>query len=170
MRRTCGHRVSWTQTGCHARFAATQSIPRRHAHSRPRSIQLPEANSVRLRPIGRELLSTQAARDDKAAGNRIAAAIFRSPVFSIRPAYRAESGGFGPHSGAKLLLTRTAGATETSETWGVSWTKSNVWAEPAVVARDKQRHGHKRHADPQTVARTGVSTKKAQAIYLGLFR
>ena len=45
-----------------------------------------------------------------------------------------------------------------------------AWTEPAVVARDTERHRHKRHADPQTVARTGVCTKKAQAIYLGLFR
>lgn len=86
------------------------------------------------------------------------------------PSYRAETGGFGPLSGAKLLLTRTAGATETKESLGHSGTDSDVVTEPADVARDKEETKCGRHADPQTVTTSGVSTKKAQALNLGLIR
>jgi hypothetical protein len=89
---------------------------------------------------------------------------------SVRPAYRAETGGFGPHSVAKLLLTRTASATETSETLGALGTNSDLVTEPTDVARGKEETTCERHATPQCLARTGVSTKKAQALNLSLFR
>ena len=81
---------------------------------------------------------------------------------------RAETGGFGPHSGAKLLLTRTAGATETTESLGVSGTNSELVTEPADVVRDNERHCPERRAGSQTVTSSGVCTKKAQAMDLGL--
>jgi hypothetical protein len=84
--------------------------------------------------------------------------------------YRAETGGFGPHSGAKLLLTRTAGATETKESWRDRAAEFELRTEPADVARDKAETTCERHANPQTVAIPGVSTKKAQALNLSLIR
>lgn len=89
---------------------------------------------------------------------------------SAWPSYRAETGWFGPHSGAKLLLTRTVGATETKESSGHPGTEIDVGTEPADDARDKGETMCERDADPQTVARTGVSTKKAQVVCLGLIR
>jgi hypothetical protein len=52
-----------------------------------------------------------------------------------------QTGGFGPHSGAKLLLTRTAGATETNESSGHPGTDFDVRTEPADVAHDTERPG-----------------------------
>ncbi len=56
---------------------------------------------------------------DRTIGCRTQGVSSRRIALIACPSYRAETGGFGPHSGAKLLLTRTAGATETTETLGV---------------------------------------------------
>ena len=91
-------------------------------------------------------------------------------LLAFRPAYRAETGGFGPHSGAKLLLTRMVGATETTESLGGWAAEFATRSRGTAVARDKRETTRKRHADPQTVTSSGVSTKKAQALNLGLIR
>ena len=71
-------------------------------------------------------------------------------------------------SGPERLLTRAAGATETTETLGV-WTTQSGTVRPTLdVARENGETTSERHAGSQLVATPGVSTKKADVVSVGL--
>jgi len=63
-----------------------------------------------------------------------------------------ETGRFRPHSGAKLLLTRRASATETKESVGQPGTDFDVPMEPVNVARDIGETTCERSRKPLTVS------------------
>jgi hypothetical protein len=100
-------------------------------------------------------------------------AIERNQHRSTRDAtssYRAETGGFGPHSGAKLLLTRNGWRDRDNRKFGRF--DGQIWHPTSNLGR-RARHGETlpgRHAPSQTLATSRVPTKKAQALNLSLIR